>query len=104
MDSGCVVPTLRLGLSETVAAKLFTEASAICGKFTWATVLAGCRVVAGGTAAAESMLLRNARFFAEDNAGRSIAASTAMMAITTMSSISVKARVQVFIIHLWRPF
>src|SRR5437899_10254036 len=51
------------------------------------------------------MRVCSARFFALDNAGSSNAASTAMMATTTMSSMSVKAgRERIFIRDLVRCF
>jgi hypothetical protein len=46
------------------------------------------------------MLLRKARFLAVDKAGRRRAAITAMIPITTSSSIRVKARHRIFIYHL----
>jgi hypothetical protein len=46
------------------------------------------------------MLLRRARFLAADKAGRSSAASAAMMTITTSSSINVNARRRILILHL----
>src|SRR6266498_2485158 len=100
MDSGCVVPTLNPGLSETVAEKLFTVASGRWAGTACAMLLMAGGVTVAGAVTAESMLFRRARFLAVDRAGRSSAAMTAMMAMTTMSSMSVKAWRQVFIRHL----
>src|SRR6266516_7985542 len=100
MDSGCEVPTLNPGLSETVAKKLFTVASGRWAGTACATLLMACGATVAGAVAAESMLFRRARFLAVDKAGRSNAAMTAMIAMTTMSSMSVNARLPVFIQHL----
>src|SRR6266487_4387271 len=100
MDSGCEVPTLNPGLSETVAEKFFTVASGRWAGTACATLLMACGVTVAEGVTAESMLFRRARFLAVDKAGRSNAAMTAMIAMTTMSSMSVKARKQVFIGYL----
>src|ERR1043166_7472808 len=100
MDSGGVVPTLNPGLSDTVAEKLFTVASGRWDETAGATLLRAGGATGAGAVTAESMLFRRARFLAVDKAGRSIAAKTAMIAMTTMSSMSVKARLPVFILHL----
>jgi hypothetical protein len=87
------VPTLNPGLSETVAAKLLTVASGRLDS-TEMGLAGGC----AGAAATDFMLARIARAFALDNAGSSSAASTAMMATTTKSSMRVKAgRERIFI-------
>ena len=90
MDSGWAVPTLNPGLSETVAVKLLIVARGRCGG-----VPAGRANSAGAAAGVDSAdfrLLRNAFCLARDSAGRSSAARTAMTAITTSSSMRVKAR------------
>src|SRR5690349_3294748 len=96
MDSGSAVPMLRPGSKVMVAAKLFTLAN--CRS----AVVLGATTALGGVPGlvAEFMLLRNARCLALESAGRRMAATTAMMATTTMSSISVKARGRIFIGHL----
>src|SRR5581483_8179075 len=91
MDSGCAVPTLNPGVSDTVAVKFLIVASVRGG----ATARAGSAT--GGAAGAAFRLARSARFLALDNAGNSMAAMTAMMAMTTMSSINVKAWERIFI-------
>src|SRR5581483_4943445 len=94
MDSGSAVPTLKPGVSETVAAKLLTVAR---GRRGGAMARAGasndscCCGLAAAVEAAAFMLLRKARFLALDNAGSNRAASTAITATTTISSINVKA-------------
>src|SRR5437899_11506908 len=103
MDSGSAVPTLRPGLSEIVAEKLFNVARvllelAIDGVFAPSCWSGGLAVVGGGPA--DFMLIRKAFFLAALSAGRSKAASNAIIAITTSSSISVNARPRSFINHL----
>jgi hypothetical protein len=95
MDSGCAVPTLSCGFSETVAVKLLTVASGRCR----AGVAAGAANsgFAGAAIAASSMLRRSARRFADDNAGSNKAATRPMIAMTTMSSMRVKAGERIFI-------
>src|SRR5271166_654715 len=90
MDSGSAVPTLRPGLSETVAAKLLTVASGRCGEAAEAALATSWRGNAGAEAA-EFMLLRSAFLFAELRAGRRSEARIANTAMTTSSSISVNA-------------
>lgn len=94
------MPTLSSGFRETVAEKLEMTAEARFGAASpCSAVSAVC--TAGAVAGAGFMLRFKARFFAADNAGNKRAAMTAMTAMTTRSSISVKAcaRVQVFIKH-----
>src|SRR5882672_4336248 len=99
MDSGSAVPTLNPGWSETLAEKLRTVASVRCGvsnDATWAA--AGCATAAG---AGGFRRVRKARCLALESAGNSIAARTAMIATTIMSSMRVKAwRTGSFIAHL----
>ena len=97
MDSGSAVPTLNPGLSMTVAAKLLSVASGRCGEGAGASLVKSGRSAVAGAAPPEFMLLRKARFLAADRAGRSSPASTAIMAITASSSISVNARRRYFI-------
>src|SRR4030095_7988661 len=97
MDSGSAVPTLNSGLRDTVAAKLLTVANV-----RW-TAVGGAALPGsgrGGVDCAAFMLLRSARFLADERAGRSSPARTAMTAMTTISSMSVKARGRIFIGHL----
>src|SRR2546427_4144099 len=100
MDSGSAVPTLSPGLSETVAAKLLTVARDRWGAATVASPVTDRGAADAGPAPTEFMLLRSARFLAEDKAGRSSPARTAMTAITTSSSISVNAGQRSFILYL----
>ena len=100
MDSGCAVATLRPGLSETVAVKLLTLARGRWGAAAGAGLANSGAVVACAVAAVEFMLLRNAFFLAAERAGRSSAATTEIMTITTSNSIRVKARGRIFIAHL----
>src|ERR1051325_407217 len=101
MDSGSAVPTLRPGLSETVAAKLLTVASGRWGVVVDTGLVDSVRAAVAGALLAAFMLLRKARFLADERAGKSSAARAAMMAMTTMSSMSVKARPQrILISHL----
>src|SRR6267142_7288052 len=96
MDSGCTVPTLSSGLRETVALKLLTVASGRCG----AVAGAGVSGRAPRVSAATGFRLRlRARRLALDKAGSNSAAMTAMMVITTMSYMRVKADVRIFIEH-----
>src|SRR5262245_12789429 len=92
MDSGCAVPTLKLGLSKTLAAKVLRV-----------TVLrAGALGVARPGASEEGRmvcvvelsyfaLVRSAFFLAAESAGKSIPARPAINATTMSSSIRVKA-------------
>src|SRR4051794_20137793 len=91
MDSGWAVPTLRLGLSETVAAKVLTVAMVrlLCKAL---GLLRASVPWPGSMAELFLTLRRNALFLADESAGKSIAARLAMMAITISNSISVKAR------------
>ena len=89
MDSGWLVPTLNPGLREMVAEKLLTVANERPGNSPTVGRAEVCDALA--MAAAEFMLERSAFFFAADKAGSSSAATSAMRAMTTMSSISVKA-------------
>src|SRR5215470_10690553 len=100
MDSGCAVPTLKPGLRETVAAKLLTTASGRCGDAAGAALATSGAVLAVGTAEVEFILVRSALFLAAERAGMSSAARTAMMTITTSSSIRVNAQHRIFITHL----
>src|SRR6266536_3244838 len=100
MDSGWAVPTLKVGLSETVAEKLLTVARVRCGETDWAALAESWCDVIPGAGPAEFMLLRNARFFAALRLGRRSAASTARMTMTTNSSIRVNAREGILISHL----
>src|SRR6266700_8198882 len=100
MDSGWAVPTLKVGLSETVAEKLFTVARVRCGEVNWAAVADSGRDVVQGRGPTAFMLLLNARFFAALRLGRRSAASTARMTMTTSSSIRVNAREGILISHL----
>src|SRR2546425_12519131 len=100
MARGSAVPPLSPVLSEPVAANLLTVA-----RVRWGAAAAACPVsVRGaadaGPAPAEFMLLRSARFLAEDKAGRSSPARTAMTARTTSRSISVNAGQRSFIHYL----
>src|SRR5207249_6551968 len=99
MDSGSAVPTLSPGLSATVAAKLLTVA-----RDRWGAPAVTSPVIDRGAAdagpAPTEFMLRTARFLAEDKAGRSSPARTAMTAITTSSSISVNAGQRIFILYL----
>jgi len=82
-----------LRLCGAVAAKVLTIAGGRRGGAPDAlSADSSTATVAGGAVRAESMLLRSARFFACDKAGRRRAARTAMMATTTNSSMRVKAR------------
>src|SRR5512138_2245931 len=96
MDSGSAVPTLKSGFRETVAANVLTVATARPGPLARTCGLGSAR----RAEASCFRLLRKARFLAEDNAGRSIAASTAITPITTSNSIRVKARWGIFISDL----
>src|SRR5262252_4255001 len=98
MDSGCTVPTLNSGLRATSAVKLLTEASGRAGEGVgfWAVSILGA-----GKLSAGFMLRLKARFLAEDKAGKSIAAKTAITAMTTNSSIKVKAFGRFFIGSFW---
>src|ERR1035441_4687523 len=101
MDSGWAVPTLRPGLSETLAAKLLTMATGRVPDGVGAGRATSARSIAGGAESLYFMLVRRAFFFAAESAGRSIAARTAMRAMTTSNSMSVKARwAGSFISHL----
>src|SRR5256885_14173343 len=103
MDSGCAVPTLRPGFSETFASKLFTVASVRCGPEAAAACDAfapSCRWAISAEAISAFKLVLNAFLFAELSAGNNKAARTARMAITINSSMSVNARLGSFIIHL----
>src|SRR5580693_7843699 len=91
MDSGSIVPTLRPGLSEMVAAKLLSIAGGRCGEVPWPNLASCCKNVTG-TGLAELMLLRKAFFLAALSAGRSNDASTATIIMTTINSIKVKAQ------------
>src|SRR5262245_53031786 len=92
MDSGSAVPTLNPGLRVTVAEKLRTVARGRKGCVGGSAVgEEGVVAAAVPVPVAAFMLTRIARFFAADNAGRRSPASTAMMAITTISSSRVKA-------------
>jgi hypothetical protein len=92
MDSGWAVPTLKPGLSETLAAKLLTMATARASAAAGAGLATSARWMAVGAESPDFMLVRRAFFFAAESAGRSSAARTAMMAITMSSSIRVNAR------------
>src|SRR5947207_3060888 len=100
MDSGSAVQTLNPDLSKTVAAKLLTLARGRWGVAGVAYPVSVRGAAEAGQAPTEFMVLRSARFFAEDKAGRSSPARTAMTAITTSSSISVNAGQRIFILHL----
>src|SRR5687767_11751212 len=94
MDSGSAVPTLNAGLRATVAEKLFTVANGRAGAGVISRPparIAGASACAGLDEAA-SRLLEIARFLAVDRAGRSKAARTEMIRMTTISSMSVNAR------------
>jgi hypothetical protein len=96
MDSGWAVPTLKPGLSETVAAKVLIVARGRCDE-----VPVGRLVKSRPTAslvALALMLLLSAFDLAEFKAGRSSAAIMPTMTTTTNNSINVKARrLRVFI-------
>jgi len=77
-------------LSEMVAAKLLSVAGVRWGEVPWAA-FASCCTTVPGTELAELMVLRKAFFLAALRAGRSNAASTATMIMTTINSIKVKA-------------
>src|SRR2546422_4828071 len=94
MDSGWAVPTLRPGLSETVAAKLLTVAVLRGAGVVDARFRTSARWAVGGAELSYFMLVRRAFFLAAESAGRSIAARTAMTATTMSSSMSVKARLE----------
>src|SRR4051794_37908539 len=93
MDSGSAVPTLSAGLSATVAEKLFTVASGRDGMISRPAARSTGAGAASAVALDEaaSMLLETARLLAADNAGRSRAARTEMMTMTTSSSRRVNA-------------
>src|SRR6516162_10177152 len=97
MDSGCTVPTLNSGLRATVALKLLTEANARDGV---GPVFSAVSSFIAGAVFAWFMLRLSARFLAEDNAGKRNAARMAITAMTTNSSIKVKARALFFINEL----
>src|SRR5882672_5703998 len=98
MDSGCTVPTLSSGLRETLAVKLLMTAR---GRRDGAAEVTGAVTSAriSERLLTALMLRLRARFLAEDSAGNSRAAMTAMTAMTTRSSIRVKACLRVFIWH-----
>src|SRR6266516_8103446 len=100
MDSGSAVPTLSPGLSETVASKLLTVARVRWGAAAVGSPMSVRGAADAGPAPTEFMLVRSARFLAEDKAGRSSPAKTAMTAITSISSISVNAGQRSFILSL----
>src|SRR4051812_14246336 len=95
MDSGSAAPTLRPGVNETLAEKDLISAILRCGAVSravlpsslWATWRADSFAVA----------TRRAFILARERAGRSRPARTAMMAMTTRSSMRVKPRREVFI-------
>src|SRR5439155_18126841 len=100
MDSGWAVPTLRPGLSETVAAKLLTIA-VLRGEVIGGRLRTSPRGAVGMAEASDFMLVRRALFLAAERAGRSIPARTAIRATTISNSMSVKARREGnFISHL----
>src|SRR5260370_7801079 len=82
MESGSAVPTLSPGFSETAAEKVLTVAS---GRLGTSVEICLAEAGAGWVAPTESMFLLNARFFAEDRAGRRRPAKTAMMSMATRS-------------------
>ena len=98
MDSGSAVPTLSPGFNETVAVKVLTVARGRWGEDAANLVRSGRGTT--GAAAAGFILMLRARFLALDKAGNRSPASTAMMAITTNSSMSVKAKLRIFIRYL----
>src|SRR5262245_28974038 len=89
MDSGSAVPTLNPGWSETVAVKLLTVASA---RWEARGDGAGVDSARATVCAGGFMVERRARFLALESAGSSKAATTAMIATTTSSSMRVNAR------------
>src|SRR5512139_781853 len=101
MDSGWAAPTLRPGFRETVAAKFLMVARVRAIGWIGAALSTARAAAVAAFDASFFMLMRMARFLAEDSAGRSMAATRAMMAMTTRSSISVKAqRLGSFMNHL----
>src|SRR5207248_1492586 len=101
MDSGWAVPTLRPGLSETVAAKFLTIAVLRAEVVIGGRLRTSPRGAAGMAEASDFMLVRRALFLAAERAGRSIPARTAIRATTISNSMSVKARREGnFISHL----
>src|SRR5437773_1431200 len=103
MDSGWAVPTLRPGLSETVAAKLLTIAVLRGEGVIGGRLRTSPRGAVGMAEASDFMLVRRALFLAAERAGRSIPARTAIRATTISSSMRVKARREGnFISHLIR--
>src|SRR4051794_29496052 len=92
MDSGSAVPTLKPGLSATVAEKLLMDASVRGGGAGEGFASSGRELASGGTLAAELRRVRNARFLAALRLGSNMAASTATMLMATNNSIRVKAR------------
>src|ERR1051326_930383 len=97
MDSGCAVPTLSPGLRETLTAKFLTVARARWGEVANAGLASSCPVFTVGIAGVAFTLLRRAFFLAAERAGRSRPARTAMIAMTTNSSIRVNALQRIFI-------
>src|SRR5437016_2029356 len=92
MDSGWAVPTLRPGLSETVAAKLLTIAVLRGEGVIGGRLETSPRAAVGMAVASDFMLVRRALFLAAERAVRSNPARTAIRATTISNSMSVKAR------------
>src|SRR5512137_2387835 len=91
MDSGWAAPTLSPGFRETVAAKFLMVARVRAIGWIGAALSTARAAAVAAFPASFFMLMRMARFLAEDSAGKSMAATSAIMAMTTRSSISVNA-------------
>src|SRR5437868_10989514 len=95
MDSGSAAPTLRPGVSDTLAENELINATCRCGGER--RVVFPISLRATWRADSLALAMRSAFILARERAGKSSPARTAIMAMTTRSSIRVKPRREVFI-------